>query len=76
MAPTLPERIALARRERLDYASFLEIILSDEVNLRDHQRMERRMRASGFAEISRLEEFDWTAAVSLDRKLLDAAFSL
>ena len=31
MAATLPERIALARREQLDYASFLEIILSDEV---------------------------------------------
>jgi len=26
MAATLPERIALARREQLDYASFLEII--------------------------------------------------
>ena len=76
MAPTLPERIALARREQLDYASFLEIILLDEVNRRDHQRMERRMRAAGFAEMWRLEEFDWTAAVTLDRRLLDAAFSL
>ena len=34
MAATLPERIALARREQLDYTSFLEIILSDEVNRR------------------------------------------
>ncbi len=76
MAPTLPERIALARREQPDYASFLEIILLDEVNRRDNQRMERRMRAAGFAEICRLEEFDWTAAVTLDRRLLDATFSL
>ncbi len=30
LSATLPERIALARREQLDYASFLEIILSDE----------------------------------------------
>ena len=37
--------------------------------------LERRMLAAGFAEICRLEDFDWTAAVSLDRKLLDAAFS-
>ena len=28
MAATLPERIALARREQLDYNSFLEIILA------------------------------------------------
>ena len=27
---TLPERVALARREQLDYASFLQIILTDE----------------------------------------------
>ena len=67
MAPTLPERIALARREQLDYASFLEIILSDEVNRRDHQRMDRRMRAAGFAEICLLEEFDWTASITLVR---------
>ena len=32
MAATPPERIALPRREQLAYASFLEIILSDEVN--------------------------------------------
>ena len=57
MAATLPERIALARREQLDYASFLEIILSDEVS-------------------RRLEDFDWSASIILDRRLLDAAFSL
>ena len=31
MAATLPEHIALARREQIDYASFLEIILSTTV---------------------------------------------
>ena len=44
MAATLPERIALARREQLDYASFLEIILSDEVNRRAHRRIEMRLQ--------------------------------
>ena len=29
MLPTLPERIALARRDSLDYVAFLEVILSD-----------------------------------------------
>ena len=61
MAATLPERIALARRDQLDYASFLEIILSDEVN----RRADRR-----------LEDFDWSASITLDRRLLDAVFSL
>lgn len=76
MAATLPERIALARREQLDYASFLEIVLSDEVNRRDHRRVETRLHRAGFREICRLEDFDWTADITLDRRLLDAAFSL
>ena len=50
MAATLPERIALARREQLDYASFLEIILSDEVNRRAHRRIELRLNNAGFEE--------------------------
>ena len=76
MTATLPERIALARREQLDYASFLEIVLSDEVNRRAHRRIELRIRAAGFEETCRLEDFDWSAAITLDRRLLDAVFSL
>ena len=41
---TLPERVALARREQLDYASFLQIILTDEINRRDHRRLELRLQ--------------------------------
>ena len=57
MAATLPERIALARRERLDYyPSFLEIIFSYEVNRRAHRRIEMRLRQAGFQETCRLED--------------------
>ena len=76
MAATLPERIALARRDQLDYASFLEIILSDEVNRRAHRRIELRLKNAGFQETCRLEDFDWSASITMDRRLLDAAFSL
>ena len=76
IATTLPERITLARREQLDYASFLEIILSEEVNRRADRRIELRLQGAGFEETCRLEDFDWTAAITLDRRLLDAVFSL
>ena len=76
MAATLTERIALARREQLDYASFLEIILSDEVNRRAQRRIELRLQGAGFEETCRLEDFDWSASITLDRRLLDAVFSL
>ena len=76
MLDTLPERIALARREQLDYSSFLEIILTDEINRRDNRRTELRLRSAGFEEICRLEDFDWSASITLDRRLLDVVFSL
>jgi len=76
LLPTLPERIALARRDQLDYAAFLEVILADEVNRRDQGRLERQVLLAGFEEVCRLEDFDWTAGITLDRRLLDAAFSL
>ena len=73
---TLPERLALARRDQLDYASFLEIILADEVTRRDNRNIEMHLQMAGFEEVCRLEDFDWTAQVTVDRRLLDAAFSL
>ena len=76
MLDTLPERIALARRDQLDYASFLEIILADEISRREHRRIETRLHRAGFEETCRLEDFDWTASITLDRRLLDAACSL
>ena len=73
---TLPERIALARREGLDYADFLQIVLADEVSRRDHGRLELRLRQAGFERLCRLEDFDWSASIRLARRLLDAACSL
>ena len=73
MAAILPESIALARRDQLDYAFFLESILSDEVNRRADRRADRhadrhlelRVRNADFEETCRLEDFDWSAALSV-----------
>ena len=60
----------------MDYASFLEIILSDEVNRHADRRLELRLRSAGFEETCRLEDFDWSASITLDRRLLDAVSSM
>ena len=73
---TLPERLALARRDQLDYAAFLQIILADEVTRRDNRNMEMHLQKAGFEEICRLEDFDWTSQITVDRRLVDAVFSL
>jgi DNA replication protein DnaC len=76
MMDTLPERLALARRDQLDYAAFLQIVLADEVNRRDNRNLEVRLQKAGFEEICRLDDFNWDAGVKLDRRLVDTAFSL
>ena len=35
LVPTLPERLALARAQQLDYAAFLTLLLADEVQRRE-----------------------------------------
>ena len=54
---------AQAQREQLDYASFLEIILNDEVNRRAHRRTELRLHNAGYEETCRLEDFDWSCCL-------------
>ncbi len=76
MLDTLPERLALARRDQLDYAAFLSILLSDEVTRRDNHNLEVRLQIAGFEEVCRLEDFDWTAGITVDRRLIDLVFSL
>jgi DNA replication protein DnaC len=76
LAPTLPERLALARAQQLDYAAFLTLLFADEVQRRDQLAVERRVLAAGFEEVVGLEAFDWTAPIQVDRRQLQAIFSL
>ena len=46
------------------------------MNRRAHRRIEMRLHQAGFQETCRLEDFDWSASITMDRRLLDAAFSL
>jgi DNA replication protein DnaC len=76
LAPTLPERLALARAQQLDYAAFLTLLLADEVQRRQHQALERHLALAGFEERATLEHFDWTAPVEVDRRHLQELFTL
>ena len=74
--PTLPDRYAYARQEKLDYTQFLELILSDEVERRDHVHLANRLREAGFEEECALERFDWSAKIRLDKARLTELFGL
>ena len=47
MLDTLPERLTLARRDQLDYAAFLQILLADEVSRRDNRNLEIHLQVGG-----------------------------
>jgi DNA replication protein DnaC len=73
---TLPDRLAYCRKEKFDYTQFLELILSDEVERRDHIRIANRLRDAGFEEECTLERFDWSAKIRIDKARLTELFGL
>lgn len=76
VVPTLPERLALARAQQLDYAQFLTLLLADEVQRREQQALERHLVQAGFEERVALEDFDWSSPVQLDKRQLQRVFTL
>src|SRR5215813_7875604 len=74
--PTLPERLVLARAQQLDYVAFLTLLFADEVQRRDQIGLERRLGQAGFEEQVTLEEFDWSSPIQVDRRQLQALFTL
>jgi DNA replication protein DnaC len=76
MLATLPDRLAYARKEKLDYTQFLELVLSDEVERRDQKHVTNRLSAAGFEEQCTLERFDWSASIRVDKARLMDLFGL
>ena len=66
---TLPERLVLARQQKLPYQEFLELVLSDEVIRRDRISGDRRARVAQLDPAMRLEAWDNETSVRFDRQL-------
>jgi DNA replication protein DnaC len=76
MLASLPDRVAYARQEKLDYTHFLELVLFDEVERRDQKHVSNRLSAAGFEEECTLERFDWSANIRIDKPRLMDLFGL
>lgn len=68
MGKTLDLRIQEAGANRLSHLEFLELILQDEINLRQQKRIEMRTRMAEFKGLKPLEDFDWRFNASISRK--------
>jgi DNA replication protein DnaC len=73
---TLPDRLAYASKTQLPHADFLELVLQDEIDRREHKSLQLRIDRAGFTEERTLEGFDWDAPVTFDRDRVRDLFSL
>ncbi len=73
---TLPERLTLARQQKMPPHDLLLLILSDEVARRDSLGVTLRVQKARLDPTMVLEAWDATAKVTLDRTLLNELASL
>lgn len=57
---TLEVRLQEAQGARLTYEEFLELILQDELLVRDQRKIARRVKSAAFRDLKTLEDFDWS----------------
>jgi DNA replication protein DnaC len=76
MLDTLPDRLTLARQQKMPHADFLQLILADEVTRREAKSASLRARAAGLDQGMRLDTWDTSAAVRYDQQLWNELVSL
>lgn len=68
MGQSLEVRLQEAASNRLDHAEFLELVLADELAVRDERQIARGLKAAGFREPKTLEDFDWDFNRTIKKK--------
>jgi len=68
MAQTLEVRLQEAMANRLDHAEFLELVLADEMAVRQERLIARGLKAACFREQKTLEDFHWDFNRSIKKK--------
>jgi DNA replication protein DnaC len=68
LAAALDVRLQEAAGHHLSHGEFLELVLQDELLIRNERLVARRVKAAGFRELKTLDEFDFTFNSSIKRK--------
>ncbi|MBN2211835.1 MAG: IS21-like element helper ATPase IstB [Sedimentisphaerales bacterium] len=68
LARSLDVRLQEAAGHSLTHAEFLELILQDELLIRNERLIERRVKAAAFREQKTLDDFDWQFNPSVKHK--------
>jgi DNA replication protein DnaC len=65
---TLEVRLHEAAANQLSHRDFLELILQDELAVRNERLLGRRVKAAQFREVKPLDQFDWSFNPTISRK--------
>jgi DNA replication protein DnaC len=76
IAEELPGALERAEKDKPGYTQFLHDLLDAEVKATEERRLAGRLRFAGFPQLKTLEEFDFTAQPTIDRKLVDELATL
>ena len=68
LASTLEVRLQEATGNQLNHLEFLELIVNDELAVRDDRAIARRIKKAGFRELKSLEDFDFSFNPSIKRR--------
>ena len=68
LCQSLDVRLQEASGNRLSHGEFLELLIQDEMTVRQDRLIQRRVKAAGFREIRTLEDFDWQFNPSIKRQ--------
>ena len=68
LAQSLDVRVLEAQGHSLSHEEFLELILQDELHVRQERRIARRLKAAAFRDLKTLDDFDWRFNPSIKRK--------
>jgi DNA replication protein DnaC len=68
MAASLEVRLQEAAGHHLGHGEFLEMVLQDELLVRNERLVARRTKAAGFRELKTIDEFDFAFNPSIKRK--------
>ncbi len=68
LTETLEVRLHEASGNRLSHLEFLELILQDELLVRDERKIGRRVKSASFRDQKSLEDFDWSFNPMIRRK--------
>lgn len=70
MAQSLEVRLHEASSTGLTHLEFFELMLQDEINIREDRQITRRIQKAGFRDVRRLEDFDFSFNTTIKKSLV------